>query len=199
MQIVGVLLFQNFETLDVYGPVEALGRNTDKFTIKFYSLNGGMIGNAHGVNVLSEKLEVANNGLDIFIIPGAYGTRQEVNNEPLINLIKQIAEKSKFVLTVCTGAALLAKTGLLEHKNATTNKIAFDWVVTQSNLVNWIRKARWVVDGKYYTSAGVSAGIDMTLGFLGDIYGIDFARNIAKQMEFNWQEDRDFDLFSEVV
>ena len=63
--------------------------------------------------------------------------------------------------------------------------------------MHWIKKARWVVDGKYYTSSGVSAGIDMAFGFLKDMYGLDFAKNVAFQIEYSWQEDKDFDNFSE--
>lgn len=195
MKNVAVLLFKEFETLDVFGPVEILGRNKELFQVRFYSQNGGEITNAHGVVILTEKLEIIKNGVDIFLIPGGYGTRQEVNNEVLINDIKQISENSNLVFTVCTGTALLAKTGLIDGKNATTNKRAFDWVAAQNLKVNWIRQARWVVDGKYYTSSGVSAGMDMTLGYLSDAYGIEFARSMAYEIEYNWQENKDLDNF----
>ena len=62
--------------------------------------------------------------------------------------------------------------------------------------VNWIKRARWTVDDKYYTSSGVSAGMDMTLGFLSDIHGIEFARKIAFEIEYNWTEQKDNDNFS---
>ncbi len=195
MTNVGVLLFDNFETLDVFGPVEILGRLTDLYAIHFYSLTGGLIGNRHGVSVDTEKLAAISNGTGIFLIPGGYGTRIEVNNVTLIDTIRQISRLSKYVFTVCTGSSLLAKTGLLDGKNATSNKIAFDWVVTTGEKVNWIRRARWVADGKYYTSSGVSAGMDMTLGFLNDIHGNEFAKNIANQIEFDWQEDKEQDNF----
>jgi putative intracellular protease/amidase len=195
MKNIAVLLFTDFETLDVFGPVEIFGRNTELFKVQFYSENGGLISNSHGVTILTEKLENIRTGVDVFLIPGGYGTRQEVNNEILINEIKQISENSKYVLTACTGTALLAKTGLINGKNATTNKRAIEWVISQNQAVNWVRKARWVVDGKYYTSSGVSAGMDMTLGFISDINGVDFARSLAYQIEFNWQENSEIDNF----
>ncbi len=89
----------------------------------------------------------------------------------------------------------MAKTGLLDFKNATTNKIAFDWVITNGPNVNWIRKARWVVDGKFYTSSGVTAGMDMTLDFLKDLHGVDVARQVAEQIEYEWTEDSKNDSF----
>ena len=83
----------------------------------------------------------------------------------------------------------------MDGRKATSNKIAFDWVTTQGLQVVWIKKARWVVDGKYYTSSGVSAGMDMTLGFLQDRHGIEFARNVAATIEYNWQENKEADDF----
>jgi putative intracellular protease/amidase len=193
---VSVLLFDNFETLDVFGPVEILGRNKEEYQITFYSLSGVQIKNEHGILMQTEPLKNIEEGTDIFLIPGGLGTRSEVNNVQLIDAIKQISNQSKYVLTVCTGSALLAKTGLLEDRKATSNKRAFQWVTSQEKNVNWIQKARWVVDGKYYTSSGVSAGMDMTLGFLADMHGIEFARTVAFQIEYNWQENKDEDNFS---
>lgn len=192
---VGILLFEEFETLDVFGPVEILGRLKNDFKIKFYSLAGGDISNSHGVTIFTKILEEIENGVDIFLIPGGYGTRTEVENEPLLKAIREIAESSRYVLTVCTGTSLLAKTGLLDFKNATTNKIAFEWVITNGPNVNWIRKARWVVDGKFYTSSGVTAGMDMTLDFLKDLHGVDIARQVAEQIEYEWTEDSKNDSF----
>lgn len=194
---VAIMLFDEFETLDVFGPVEVFGRLKNEYKIKFYSLSGGDISNSHGVTIFTKKLEEIKAGADIFLIPGGYGTRTEVNNIALLNAILEISEWSKYVLTVCTGSALLAKTGLLDFKNATTNKIAFDWVITNGNNVNWVRKARWVVDGKYYTSSGVSAGMDMTLNFLKDLHGIVIARQVAQQIEYEWTEDSNNDNFSQ--
>ncbi|MEO5593710.1 MAG: DJ-1/PfpI family protein [Chitinophagaceae bacterium] len=192
---VSVLLFEDFETLDVFGPVEILGRLTDLYTISFYSLPGGLINNKHGVSIQTGKLEAINNGTDIFLIPGGYGTRVEVTNIGLIDAIRQIAASSKYVFTVCTGTVLLAKTGLLDGRKATSNKRAFDWVISMGEKVNWIRQARWVVDNKYYTSSGVSAGMDMTLGFLNDVHGHAFAKDVSHQIEYTWQEDKNHDDF----
>ena len=193
MMNAAVFLFEDFETLDVFGPVEILGRLKDLYTIKFYSLNGGQIKNSHGVSILTEGVEEIKDNVDIFLISGGLGTRKEITNSLLIDRIRKFSEASKYVMTVCTGSALLAKTGLLNGKKATSNKRAFDWVITNGENVNWIKKARWTVDGKFYTSSGVSAGMDMALGFLSDTQGIQFARKVAFQIEYNWIEDKDND------
>jgi len=194
---VAVLLFDNFETLDVFGPVEIFGRLVELYSVKFCSLKGGQVKNRHGVSILTSKLEnIKKNDVEIFLIPGGLGTRKEVENELLIDSIKEISNLSKYVLTVCTGSALLARTGLLDNKNATSNKRAFAWATTNGANVIWNKKARWAVDGKFYTSSGVSAGMDMALGFLSDQYGIEFARKVAHEIEYNWIEDKNDDTFS---
>jgi len=192
---VAVLLFEEFETLDVFGPVEILGRLRNEYGIRFYSLAGGDISNSHGVTIYTRKLQEIKAGVDIFLIPGGYGTRTEVANDPLIKAIREISLSSSYVLTVCTGTALLAKTGLLDNKKATTNKKAYDWVISHGKKVNWIQKARWVTDGKFYTSSGVSAGMDMTLDFLKDRHGIGTARQVADEIEYMWTEDPARDHF----
>ena len=192
---VAVLLFEDFETLDVFGPVEILGRLKQHYQVSFYSNSGGLVNNNHGVSIQTKNIDDLKSGTDIFLVPGGYGTRKEVENILLLNKIREISNLSKFVLSICTGSALLAKAGLLDGKKATSNKKAFDWVITQGENVNWIRKARWVKDGKFYTSSGVSAGMDMTLGLLSDLHGIEFARKIAFEIEYNWIENMEEDNF----
>ncbi len=192
---IAFIMFDDYETLDVFGPAEIFGRLVDTYTLKFYSLEGGVITNRHSVPIMTEKLETISKQPDIILVPGGLGTRKEVDNAQLLNEIKKLSSESDYVLSVCTGSALLAKAGLLDGKKATSNKRAFSWVETQGADVNWDKKARWKIDGKYYTSSGVSAGMDMALGFLADRHGIDFARKVAKEIEYNWTEDKDNDNF----
>ncbi len=192
---IAFILFDDYETLDVFGPAEIFGRLVDQYNLQFYSLDGGVISNRHKVPIMTKKLESISSSPELVLIPGGLGTRKEVDNLPLITKIKELSLASDYVLTVCTGSALLAKSGLLDGKKATSNKRAFSWVSSQGTKVNWDKRARWAIDGKYYTSSGVSAGMDMALGFLADRHGIDFARKIAKEIEYNWTEDKDNDNF----
>lgn len=192
---IAFIMFEDYETLDVFGPAEIFGRLTDLYSLKFYSLEGGVISNRHGVPIMTEKLENISESPKMILIPGGMGTREGVSNDLLLTNIKELSKTSEYVLTVCTGSALLAKTGLLDGKAATSNKRAFAWVTNQSDKVNWDKKARWKIDGKFYTSSGVSAGMDMALGFLADRHGLAFARKVAKDIEYNWTEDMDNDNF----
>lgn len=190
---INVILFSDFETLDVFGPVEVFGK-VENYTIEYYSQQGGSITNKDGLKIETQKIDNIKIN-DVLFIPGGSGTRIEVNNTEFLSNIRVLAEKSRYVLTVCTGSALLARTGLLDGKKATSNKRAFDWVKSNSDQVNWIQQARWIIDGKYYTSSGVSAGIDMALGFISDLQGKDIAEAIAFRIEYNWQSDKEHDDF----
>lgn len=195
MMEIAILLFDKFETLDVFGPVEIFGRLPNQYSMAFYSLQGGRITSTQGVTVLTKPITAISGTIEVFLIPGGVGTRQEVDHPPMLEAITSIAATSRYILTVCTGSALLAKTGILNHKTATSNKRSFGWVVCQGPEVHWNKTARWTVDGKIYTSSGVSAGMDMTLGFLADRHGIELARKIAFEIEYRWIEDKDNDSF----
>lgn len=188
-----VILFNDFETLDAFGPVEVMGKLDKYYSIEYYSQNGGIIKSSQNVRV--DTLQITDIKDGILLIPGGIGTRSEVENAEFILKIKELAEKSQYVLTVCTGAALLAKTGLLKNLKATTNKMAFDVVAEIDREVHWIRKSRWVNDGKYYTASGVSAGMDMVLGFVSDKVGNEAAEKIAKGIEYIWNKNKDDDPF----
>nr|WP_207753592.1 DJ-1/PfpI family protein [Clostridium paridis] len=191
-----ILMFDEFETLDVFGPVEIFGKIPEAIKLNFISLNGGIISNSHGVRVETNTYKEDLSVEEILFIPGGAGTREKVNDKEFIKLINDIASKAKYVLTVCTGTALLAKTELLNNRKATTNKKAFNWVTEQNEKVLWIKQARWVKDENIYSSAGVSAGMDLALGFIEDIFSKDKALDISKRIEYFWNEDRENDPFS---
>lgn len=190
---INVLLFSDFETLDVFGPVEILGR-LEGYNLRYFSVDGGIAISKQGTKVITEKLEDADFS-GILLVPGGQGTRPLVNDNAFIEKLKEIAVKSTYCLTICTGSALLAKTNLLNNKKATSNKRAFEWVKSVNPKVDWQTCARWVVDGKFYTSSGVSAGIDMALGFAADRFGVEKAKDIAHAIEYVWNLDKDNDLF----
>ena len=191
---VNVLLFADFETLDTFGAVEILGQ-IKEYRLRYFSVNGGIIQSKQGTRITTEQLKDANFS-GILLVPGGQGTRHLVNDSIFIEQLTTIVAQSKYCLTVCTGSALLAKTDLLNGRKATSNKRAFEWVKSLNSNVEWENCARWVVDGKFYTSSGISAGIDMALGFIADIIGLERAIEIAQRIEYVWNSDKNNDLFA---
>lgn len=192
---ISIILYPDFETLDVFGPVEIFGKVPD-WKMQFYSRDSGLISNRDGVQIATESFNtMPQSEIDTLFIPGETGARTLILEADYINQLKQLAQKSRYVLTVCTGSALLAKSGLLDGKRATSNKLSFEWVKTSSLQTQWIEKARWVTDGKYYTSSGISAGMDMALAFVQDRAGETVARQIASRIEYRWQQDSQQDEF----
>jgi putative intracellular protease/amidase len=195
MKNINVVLFDDFTILDALGPVEVLQRLDQFYQIGFYSLYGGKIKTNPELGIITKPLcEIQS--FDVLLIPGGFGTRKLVNDVEFITNLRTIAEKSEVVLAVCTGSALLAKTGLLKSIKATSNKLSFDWVVKQDPEVHWTRKSRWVVDGKYYSSSGVSAGIDMALGYVKDKFNVETAEKISKGLEYIWNKNSEEDPFA---
>jgi transcriptional regulator GlxA family with amidase domain len=192
---VAVILFDGFETLDAFGPIEVIGKLDSHYKIALYSENGGEVRSSQGFGIGTRPIADAGCG-GILLIPGGMGARREADNAAFIQKLKALAADAEYVLTVCTGSGLLARTGLLDHRKATSNKMAFEWAAEQGANVQWVRRARWASDGKYYTSSGVSAGIDMALGFVADRMGAAVAERIAKGIEYVWNKDRDCDLFA---
>ncbi len=191
---INILLFDDFETLDVFGPVEILGQ-IEEDILNYFSKSGGTVKSAQGLIIITEPILDANkNG--ILLIPGGRGTRVLVNDTGFLDLLYELSERAHFCLSICTGSALLGKCGALCNKKATSNKNAMDWVKSVNEQVDWIEKARWVVDDKFYTSSGVSAGMDMVLGFVSDRFGRSRAEEIANHIEYIWNNDCMDDRFA---
>jgi putative intracellular protease/amidase len=139
--------------------------------------------------VPTTTLEEAPHDFDVLFVPGGAGTRNLEATQPHVDWLRTrlTEEEPDYLWTVCTGASIAARTGQLAGRNATTNKAAFNWVksVDGAEDVNWIAKARWVVDGNYWTSSGVSAGTDMMLGWIEHAYGRNESERMRIGMEWN--------------
>lgn len=196
MRTVGVLLFEHFELLDVFGPLEMLGMLGEDFAIRLVSEQTEVVDSAQGPQVVIDDFFVDHHPYDVLLVPGGRGTRREVENRALLDWLARAAGRAEIVASVCTGSALLARAGLLDGRQATTNKNAFDWVIGQGPKVDWQPRARWVEDGKFFTSSGVSAGTDMALALIARLCGIERARQAALWAEHVWNEDSTNDPFA---
>ena len=195
MRDINVLLFEGYTSLDMMGAVEVFSRLKKHYEIRYFSLNAGAVKSSVGAQILTRGISEIRSH-DILLIPGGFATRELINDEKFLNELKNLAYRSEFVLSVCTGSVLLARARFLKGKRATSNKSSWEFVTSSSDDVEWIKPARWVKDGKIYSSSGVAAGIDMALGFVEEIHGLQTARDIARSMEYVWNEDRNFDPFA---
>ncbi|MEL7044476.1 MAG: DJ-1/PfpI family protein, partial [Pseudomonadota bacterium] len=132
---------------------------------------------------------------DMLLIPGGVGTLTELENEAMLDFLRQRCAGAELVASVCTGSALLAKAGVLKGHRATSNKQVFALAVQQSDEVQWVEEARWVEDGKFFTSSGVSAGMDMALAIVDKLWGADSASKAASGTEYLWNRNADDDPF----
>jgi transcriptional regulator GlxA family with amidase domain len=197
---IGALLFEGFELLDVFGPLEAWGMlaSAGGWKVVTTAASAGSVASAQGPRTVADHSLVDCPKLDVILVPGGIGTRREVNNEALLEWLRRRSSEAEVVTSVCTGAALLARAGLLDGRRATTNKGAFGWVVEQGPAVQWIKQARWVEDGPFVTSSGVSAGIDMTLAVIARLVSMEAAERIAVGMEYDWHRDASWDPFAKI-
>ena len=193
---VGILIFDNVEVLDFAGPLEVFSRtrlvpgpesrrSEDSAPFDVFSLAASTeaVTATGGLRIVPHHDFASAPSIDLLVVPGGFGTRTLLNDEPVIDWIREIAGKAELVTSVCTGALLLAKAGLLAGKRATTHWGALDLLAQVDPTVRIERDTRWVRDG-VVTSAGVSAGIDMALDVVRDLFGEAVATDVARYMEY---------------
>jgi transcriptional regulator GlxA family with amidase domain len=135
--------------------------------------------------------------LDVLLVPGGQGTRAHTPAiSATIDFIRERFPSLKHLITVCTGSGLAARSGVLDGRRATTNKLAWDATTALRPQVDWVHRARWVHDGNIWTSSGISAGIDVTFAWMADVYGDEVANDIADRMEYTRVTDPDNDPFA---
>lgn len=198
MRRIAALIFPGFELLDVFGPMEMFGLLKQEYQLELVAENVGPVISNQGLAACADTSIYSDISYDILFVPGGAGTRNLVNNSRLLGWIANTSESAEFTLSVCTGSALLAKAGVLDGRQATTNKAAFAWVAEQGPKVEWIRQARWVEDGAFISSSGVSAGMDMALGAISRMHGVETAEDVAMWAEYSWHRDKSWDPFAKI-
>jgi transcriptional regulator GlxA family with amidase domain len=198
MRTLATLIFPGFELLDACGPLQMFGLLKDDFHLVTVAEEKGPVASNQRVSLFADMSLDDELTPDLILVPGGMGTRAEISNQRLLDWIKGISEKAELVTSVCTGSALLAKAGALDGKRATTNKAAFHWVTEQSAKVEWVRQARWVEDGRFFSSSGVSAGMDMSLAVIARLLGQERAEEVATWAEYDWHQNANWDPFAKI-
>ncbi len=196
MKSIAALVFERFQTLDLFGPLELFGWLPDEFEITLVGEAEGSVTSRSGQRVVVDRSLQQSCSYDLILVPGGPGTPVEERNDAIERWLLAAAESAETVMGVCTGSALLARAGLLDGRRATTNKMDFLWTLPFGPNVDWIGSARWVEDGKFFTSSGVSAGMDMCLAVIAHHLGREQALQVARWAEYRWHEDASSDPFA---
>jgi len=208
-QRIGILVFEGFEPIDVFGFAEAFSiarfLGTDYATKLPYPFETVLIArdlskvrSINGPSVMPDLdfAQALREPLDLLMVPGGGGTWPllDAKTDPqgvaeLLDWMRKMDSKTPIMASVCTGAAVLATCGLLDGRPAATNHSAFGWVAPQGPKVLWDSVARWGDAGKYVTSAGVSAGTDLGFYLVSRLAGRAVAENAVAAAEYDWHRD----------
>lgn len=197
---VAIFLFNEVEVLDFAGPFEVFSvaglRTLPEAPFEVFTVAQFEIIEARNHLTIKPTYTIANAPkADIILIPGGggiradgtpFGSRREMNNSIVLKWVKEQAAHAKLVLSVCTGSLILGKAGLLEGFEATTHFKALDGLREISDRIQVKENVRFIDNGTVITSAGISAGIDMSLYTVGKLFGKEVADETAKYMQYDY-------------
>ena len=194
---VGILIFDQVEVLDVAGPFEVFSvtrldeqrrqeeLSSSPFRILLVSEKLGPVLAVGGLRFTPDvTIDNCPEELDLLIVPGGLGTREEVTNINLLNWIANRSSNTRLTASVCTGSSLLGKAGLLDGREATTHWRAFDFLRQAAPNAHIRDDVRFTLVDPIFTSAGISAGIDMALRIVSHFFGTKIGQATARHMEY---------------
>lgn len=183
IKTIGIYVYDGFNTLDAIGPYQTLSQLSG-VKVLMVAKQKGMVSNQSGLKIDVAKSIDEVKQLDMLVIPGgAVETFKQTQDTAVLNWIRMIDQNSIYTTSVCTGAWILGATGLLKDKNVTTN-----WYRAEEMMNRYgahFKQERYVKDGKYWTSAGVTAGIDMSLALVNDLMGEQYTQGVMLDLEYN--------------
>lgn len=192
--IVGILIFDDVEILDVAGPFEVFAvtrlneeqrlQQSSPFKVYLISEINKQITAIGGLRLTPDMTITECPELDLLIIPGGWGTRKESKNKILVNWIGNQFTNDRLIASVCTGSSLLGKAGLLDGRDATTHWRAFDFLQKSAPKARILKNVRFTLIEPIFTSAGVSAGIDLALRIVSHFFGTEIGQTTARHMEY---------------
>ena len=191
---VAILLFDDVEVLDFAGPFEVFAVTGQRageghFRVRMVSEDGRPVRARNGLRVTPDHGLADCPAPDILLVPGGYGTRPALSNARLIEWIRATDRQTELTLSVCTGALLLGKAGLLNGLDATTHHGAFELLRQTAPSARVREDLRIADNGRIVLSGGISAGIDMSLHIVARLLGRAQAEETARYMEYRWQSE----------
>jgi transcriptional regulator GlxA family with amidase domain len=195
---VGILIFEDVEVLDFCGPFEVFSvtrldaqsrrEQSSPFDVRLVAKTKEAVTTAGGMRVMPDHAFADCPALDILVVPGGWGTRAAMNDEAVLGFIRSRSRQLETLASVCTGALVLGKAGLLDGLRATTHWMTLDFMQELLPNVTVDRESHVVDHGRIITSAGISAGIDMALKVVANHLGEGIARETARYMEYPYPE-----------
>lgn len=189
---IGIYIYDDAEVLDFSGPFEVFSTAkrlaNNNWQVFFVAEHAGPVIARAGFSVNPHYSFVDHPAIDVLIVVGGVHTAELIKPQ-VINWIKQTADSAKHVASVCTGAFLLAQADLLDGLTATTHWEDQADLAVMFPRLNVIANRRWVSQGKFTTSGGISAGIDMSLALVAQLISPAQAELTAKQMEYQWHKN----------
>jgi transcriptional regulator GlxA family with amidase domain len=196
---VGILVFPDVKVLDFCGPFEVFSaarldearrrEEPSPYEVELAAVATDNVVATGGLKVVPDHDLDGCPPLDVLVVPGGWGTRREMANAPLIAWIAERSSRVTTLASVCTGSLLLGKAGLLDGRRATTHWRVLDEMRMWFPAVSVVGEEHVVEDGDVFTSAGISAGIDMALRVVTRHHGEAVARATARHMEYPFPED----------
>jgi len=183
----GILLFDDAEELDFVGPWEVLtyaSKLEKEDRVVTIAEKSGAVRCAKGLRVLPDHTFADAPPLDVVLVPGGQGTRREVSNPVVIDWLRKVGAQATWVTSVCTGALLLHEAGFARGKRVATHW-AFVETLRARGDVTVLDDVRFVRDGNLVTSAGISAGIDMSLWLVGQLHTPALARTVQRGIQYD--------------
>ena len=183
----GILLFDDAEELDYVGPWEVLTMaRKEGDRVVTIAERPDPIRSAKGLRVLPDHTFDDAPPLDVVLVPGGQGTRREADNDVLTGWLAKVAAEATWVTSVCTGSYLLHAAGAATGKRVTTHWGFVEELQQRAgDGLTVVGDVRWVVDGNVVTAAGVSAGIDMSLWLVGQLYDVPHARAVQRFIQYD--------------
>lgn len=196
---VAIYIFKDVEVLDFAGPYEVFStasrvhqrihpQEQIPFSVQLIAAESGAIEARGGMRILPDFHYSQCPPIDVLIVPGGL-VDGELGRDDLFDWIRSLSQSAQIVASVCTGAFILAMAGLLDGLSATTHWEDIAEFSQMFPRVKVIENKRWVEEGRLLTSAGISAGIDISLHIVSRLEGQDLAQRTARQMDYRWQEN----------
>lgn len=189
---VNIVLFDDFETMDAFGPVQVFGKAPEHFHMNYLSVNGGIVNSSQGVKVWTELL-IPQEIEDILVIPGGRGAKKLITlEEKALNTMKEAVKEAHTCMMVGNGSAVLAQTGVLYRRRIAEYEGDQNWKRMFTAGIEYEKGVRWTSDGKFYSSSSTIASIDMALGVISDLVDLEVAMKIAEKLGYEWNQEMDY-------